>query len=272
MSTKVDTLPNFCIIGAMRSGTTSLARYLGVHPEIFIAPQKEVRYFDQHFELGSDWYRSQFRGVRAETAVGEATPYMHHPVAIERMAGVLPDARLIVILRNPVDRAYSHYWLRRERGLERHEFRDVVWRGRDRTDDNPAARYLRWGNYPPQLRNVTNLFSRQMMHVVILEELRSTSQSVYGGVCRFLGVDDSFVPQNLGSTVNPYVRFRSLPLRRIARRLPSPAGRLVGRLNTIPSSYPPMDPRLRSELLRHFEPANEQLSQWLHRDLSVWRA
>jgi hypothetical protein len=272
MSTTVGMLPNFCIIGAMRSGTTSLARYLGAHPEIFMAPQKEVRYFDQQYALGPEWYRSQFRGVTSETAVGEATPYMHHATAMERMAEAVPDLRLIAILRNPVDRAYSHYWMRRERGQERLGFGDVVWRGLDASDDDPAARYLRWSDYLPQLERVRSVFSRERLHVVIFEELRATAHTAYGDICRFLGVSDSFVPQNLGSTVNAYVRFRSVSLRRIARRLPDPAGRVVGRLNSIASSYPPMDPQLRLKLLRHFEPANEHLSEWLQRDLSVWTA
>jgi hypothetical protein len=86
-----NSLPNFLIIGAMRSGTTSVARQLGEHPDVFMAPQKEIHFFDFHWEKGIEWYRAQFRGAGDESAVGEASPsYLHDPFAIERIAGTLP--------------------------------------------------------------------------------------------------------------------------------------------------------------------------------------
>lgn len=265
-------LPSFCIIGAMRSGTTSLARYLGAHPEIFMASRKEVRYFDRYFERGLEWYRWQFREASSERAIGEATPYMHDRASIERMAAALPDLRLIAILRNPVDRAYSHYWMRRAHGRETSEFPEAVSPELHGAADGnaSAARYLRWGRYLEQFTQVCEFYPRDSLHVLVLEELRAGSAGVYGEVCRFLGVDDAFVPSNLGRAVNPHVRFRSIEARRLARRLPGLAGRAVGRLNTVRSSYPPMHPALRAELLRYFEPANAALSAWLGKDLSLW--
>lgn len=266
------TLPNFCIVGAMRSGTTSLARYLGAHPDVFMAPRKEVRYFDRYFDRGLEWYRSQFREAGSERAIGEATPYMRYRASIERMAAALPDLRLIAILRNPVDRAYSHYWMRQAQGHETSEFPEAVSPELHGTADRdaPAGRYLRWGRYVEQLVQVCEFYPREQLHVVILEELRAAPPDVYGEVCRFLGVDDAFVPPNLGRAVNRYVTVRSMRVRRLARRLPALAGRAVGRLNTIRSSYPPMDPTVRAELLRYFEPSNAALSAWLGKDLSLW--
>lgn len=265
-------MPDFCIIGGMRSGTTALARYLGSHPEIFMAPRKEVRYFDRYFDRGIDWYLQQFRGAKSERAIGEATPYMHDGASMERMAAAFPDFRLIAILRNPVDRAYSHYWMHRAHGHETSDFRDAVSREvrGELDDEDPASRYLRWGRYLEQLVRVCELYPRDALHVLLLEELRASRAEVYAHVCRFLGVDDGFVPSNLGRAVNPYVTFRSLKVRGFARRLPSLAGRVVSRFNTIRTSYPPMDPELRIELLRYFEPANAALGAWLETDLSVW--
>src|SRR5688572_14326389 len=112
-------LPDFLIVGAMRSGTTSLHKYLQAHPDVFVASGKEVHFFDRRYGRGLDWYRSRFAGVTTERVVGEATPaYMYDENAIARIAHDLPDARLIVVLRNPVDRAYSHYWRNRSRGRE----------------------------------------------------------------------------------------------------------------------------------------------------------
>jgi hypothetical protein len=107
-------LPNFLIVGAMKSGTTSLARYLGAHPQAYVAPEKEINFFERGYvwNRGVDWYASRFEGAGDALAVGEASPsYMYWPTAIERMASVVPDARLIALLRDPVERAYSHYLL-----------------------------------------------------------------------------------------------------------------------------------------------------------------
>src|SRR5437762_2920456 len=101
-------LPNFLIIGAPRSATTSTALYLSQHPEVHIAPQKEVNFFDLEFHRGLDWYRAQFDRVEDGQVVGEASPnYMFSEDAVQRMAALLPDAKLIAILREPVSRAYS---------------------------------------------------------------------------------------------------------------------------------------------------------------------
>src|SRR4051812_9019690 len=96
------------IIGAPRSGTTALSRYVGAHPDAFMARIKEVRYFDSLPDLGVDRYAGHFEEGRGARAIGEATPtYMYSTVALRRMRDILPHARLIAILRDPVKRAYS---------------------------------------------------------------------------------------------------------------------------------------------------------------------
>jgi hypothetical protein len=108
--TSAGRLPTFCIIGAMKAGTTSLAAWLDEHPDVHIAPQKETLFFNTpyNFWLGVDWYREQFAAAGDAHAVGDATPLMQNPLAVRHMADLLPDAKLVAILRNPVDRAYSH--------------------------------------------------------------------------------------------------------------------------------------------------------------------
>ena len=79
-------LPNFLIVGAMRSGTTALARYLGAHPDVFVAPEKEIHFFDRYYDRGIGWYEDRFSRDESEIAIGEATQsYMYDPLAIERM-------------------------------------------------------------------------------------------------------------------------------------------------------------------------------------------
>jgi hypothetical protein len=114
-------LPDFIIIGAMKSGTTSLYNYLVQHPNVLKGAKKEIHFFDWQYEKGLPYYRSQFptqpykifmRSFRKyEFICGEASPYyFFHPHVARRVAQDLPHVKLIAILRNPVDRAYSHYW------------------------------------------------------------------------------------------------------------------------------------------------------------------
>jgi hypothetical protein len=123
-------LPDFIIIGASKCGTTFLYHLLIQHPHVEPAAAKELHFFDALFEEGTGWYRQCFPAPRWEdgrrTITGEATPMLAHPYAPERAAQVVPQARLILLLRNPVDRAYSLYnhWVRN--GVETMSFEEVI--------------------------------------------------------------------------------------------------------------------------------------------------
>jgi hypothetical protein len=110
-------LPEVVILGAPKSGTTSLAAYLAGHPRVWLHPLKELHFFDNHWELGEVWYRSQFPPLRSPGLLRlEATPdYLQHPQAPQRMHALMPETRLIVLLREPLDRALS--WIRHMRCL-----------------------------------------------------------------------------------------------------------------------------------------------------------
>jgi Sulfotransferase domain len=270
-------LPTFLVIGAMRSGTTTLARSLGGHPEVFIPPEKEIHYFDQNFDKPIDWYRGWFEAADGLPAVGEATAtYMYERDAPERMAGVVPDARLVAILRNPIDRAYSHYWHERNLRRETLSFREALSAEPERTataEVLPRLRfaYLDRSRYLPQLQRVCAHFPRERVHVLILEDFQRDPSTHYGRLCRFLGVVDTFSPPDLGRVFNRYASYRSARLRAWTRRLPwEPARRLVGRLNIRGFEYPPMDADLRRELRSKFAEDNAALAEWLGHDLSVW--
>jgi hypothetical protein len=272
----VGRLPDFLIIGAMRSGTTSLARYLGAHPDVHLAPQKEIRFFDRTFELGLDHYRQQFVGAADAQITGEATQtYLYDPVALDRIAATIPAVRLVAILRNPVDRAYSHYWQNRSLGKETQPFADAVAAEPERLrdadlDTRLTYSYLDRGRYIDQLRQVTDRFPRGSLHVLLFDDLRDAPADTYRAVCRFLDVSTTVAPSNLGEPLNPFVTFRSRWLRRVSRRFPDPLRRAAGRINARASQYEAMDPRLRVELLEQFAPANAALAEWLGRDLPGW--
>lgn len=270
-------LPNFLIIGAMRCGTTSLTRYLRPHPDVYVSPHKELHFFDYNFAEGLDRYRENFADAGSERAVGEATPnYIYDGDAMQRIADSLPQARLIAILRNPVDRAYSHYWHNRAVGRETLGFEDALAAEPDRlatTDPRPRAHwsYADRGLYLLQLQRVCDLCRRESLLVSLFDDLTRDPAGTYRSLCRFLRVDESFSPPELGVSVNSYVAFRSRAVRRVARRLPKPARRVVGRLNRRDDpSYPPMEPRVRARLLERFAEENAALGSWLDRDLSSW--
>ncbi len=266
------TLPNFVVIGAMRSGSTSLYKYLQAHPAVFM-PRKEIHFFDRRWDRGIDWYRSRFDGYAGQPAVGEATPtYLADPVAIDRMAETIPGARLLAILRDPAERAYSHYWMERARDRELRTFEQAVADELDGRTRDDRSDYLARGRYLPQLESVARRFPRDHLEVVLFDDLRDRPEATYGDVCRFLGVDDDYVPPVLGDRVNRFVAFRSMKVRGLRRRLPTTfrIGRIVGRLNAVEGGYPPMAAATRADLRRHFAADNDALGAWLGRDLSGW--
>jgi hypothetical protein len=245
---------------------------------VFVAPQKEVHFFDQHFARGIPWYQSQFAGAAGERAVGEATPmYMMRDDTVARMASVVPDARLIAVFRNPVDRALSHYWwMRGAVGFERRDFEAAA--RAEMLDPTGAATwphfgYLEGSRYATHLERLHRLFPPHMVHVVIAEDLRRSGRETFAGVCRFLGVADDFEPPNLGAIVNSTFRRRWETLHvamlrtRASRWLPM--ARWIDQQNRVKLPIEPLDPGLRRELTEWFSEDNERLSSHLERDLSA---
>jgi hypothetical protein len=275
------TLPNFVIIGAQKSGTTSLAYYLKAHPQVYMAPRKEVRYFDLNYDKGTQWYMEQFAGSKKKhRAVGEATPsYMSFEEVPARMAQVIPQARLIAILRDPVDRAYSHYWHNRSRGLQPLEFADALAAEPEHiASEDPTDRRYRFhvyekrGHYLEQLQRVCQYYPRESLHVLLFEDLRDAPLETFQKVCRFLQVDDTVAPPNLGMVFNSFtpLKGRARKLRSLVWRVPPTLQRTINRVNPETGSYPPMDPSLRAELQRQYAEDNAALAAWLGRDLSCW--
>lgn len=263
--------PTFIIAGAMRCATSALNSYLREHPEVVVAETKEVHFFDDRFDLGVDWYRRQFPNAEHAVAVGEATPnYIYSAVAMGRIADVLPNVRLIVMLRNPIDRAYSHYWHDRSRGKIDLPFAAVI--ERECAGSPTETAYVDRGRYFDQLDRVLRLFPRDALLVRTWEDFVSDTGSVYADVCRFIEVSDAYRPASLGSPVNAYAEFRSLAVRRLGKRLPGPTRRLVGRLNikNAGAGYPPMDVETRALLHRVLADANEGLGELLDMRLPEW--
>ncbi|MHB1430673.1 MAG: sulfotransferase family protein [Streptosporangiaceae bacterium] len=255
------TLPGFLIVGAQRCGTTSMYRTLSQHPAILKAVlHKGVHYFDMNYDRGPNWYRAHFpltvsgRRVRGGAALTfESSPYyMFHPLAADRIAADLPEVRLLVLVRDPVERAYSahaHELARKfetetfERALELEEQR---LRGEvDKIGANPRYlshchqhnAYLARGRYAEQLARLERLFGADRIHVVDSGDFFTKPEPVYDGVLDFLGLPRRGYPE-------------------------------FERHNARPRS--PMPATLRSRLEEYFQPYDEQLTRWL-REVPSWR-
>jgi hypothetical protein len=182
-------LPDFVVIGGKKCGTTYLYHLLSLHPLVEPAATKELHFFDALFDEGVEWYRQCFPKPRLKdgrnTITGEATPYMNVPHAPERMAKVIPQARLIALLRNPVDRAYSDYQMLSRKGDETRTFEEVM--DYDNLDDAPH-KYLSRGVYVDQLARWSEFFPKEQMLVLKSEDFFENPQHTLKAAFDFLGL------------------------------------------------------------------------------------
>lgn len=238
-------LPDFLIIGAMKGGTTSFFQYLAKHPQINPPFRKEIKYFDIHYVQGVNWYRAHFPlrlKMGGGRITGEATPYyMFHPLAPQRVAGLLPRVKLIALLRNPADRAYSHYNHMVRVGREPLSFEDALNEEEKRLSQEAEQikadprhstfmhlhySYKARGRYVEQMRTWFSLFPRNQMLLLSSEELYSSPASVFQNALGFLELP-SWEP-------NEFKAFKQ-------------------------GSYEDMPAQTRARLLEYFEPYNRQL-------------
>jgi hypothetical protein len=269
-------LPTFLIIGAAKSGTTTVAAHLRSHPDVFVPEAKELYFFssgparDRSHDIG--WYSEQFAAGASATARGEATPiYLPDPSAPAAVARTLPDAKIVALLREPVSRAWSHYWHARRRGVEHRSFSAALADER-RGIDVVEFGYEATGRYVEHLRRWADHVPASSLHVVLLDDLERDPRSVYDGVCRFIGVDpDLGAPafgeiHNRGHHVRSYRFHHVMWEKRIYPRLPERLAIRIGRLNHI-DGLPPMPERVRDELGDRFKGPNRDLAAWLRRAL-----
>lgn len=262
-TSRLRVLPDFLIIGAMRAGSTSLYSYLAGHPLVGTSTHKEIHFFDLNYHRGLHWYRRHFPSQLAraharlrhggELVTGEASPYyVFHPHVPSRVAATLPGVKLIALLRDPVERAYSHYQLEARVGNETLSFEEALDREPERIRSeeerirrDPAYRslahrrfsYLSRGVYADQLERWLSLFPRDQILVLRSEDFFADTGTVFGQVLGFLGLPPYAPP--------------SFPV-----------------LNRSPDSA--MTPAVRERLVTYFREPNVRLYELLGRDLG-WR-
>jgi hypothetical protein len=260
-SSSLRTLPDFLIVGAQRAGTTSLYNYLAAHPAVVPALKKETLFFANYYYRGTGWYRAHFplssqardgRDLRqAQHVTGEASPYyLFHPLAPARAARTVPDAHIIAILRNPVERAYSHYHHEVEMGFETLSFEEAIEHEEERLSGEEARllrddryssltyqnySYLARGIYVDQLVRWVRCFCIEQVLVLSSKDLEQDPERVLAAVARFVGL---------------------------------PALRLGGHRRDHERRYPAMEAKTREHLHAYFAPHNRRLYDFLGADLA----
>jgi len=254
-------LPDFLIIGAQKCGTTSLYTYLMQHPSVGTAFEKEVRYFNDHYENGVDWYKAHFptnsyrylmsRRESATLITGEGEPsYLPNPIVPQRVHDLIPDVKLIVMLRNPVDRAYSHYQHRFSRGRELRTFEDVVKADREKLkngwDNLPTGdykslghlhySYLPRGFYVDQIRSWMTVFPKEQFLIIRAEDFFIDTQAIYRDVLDFLCLPEHRMEKSERYNVGKYAQ--------------------------------PMSAAMKQELAEYFYSHNQRLYDYLGRDFA----
>lgn len=252
-------LPDFVIIGAQKAGTTTLYDNLVKHPAVHSCDIKEVHFFDSNWGKGENWYRAHFATQREKTGAqarrelwitGEGSPYyLFHPLVAGRMKQVCPQARFIVILRDPVERTYSHYQHEKRKGREPLSFQDaladeeqrlageanrIISGAADTSFPHQHYSYKARGHYAEQLEEWFRHFPREQFLILESTVLNEDFSGVFRQVHKFLGVE----PQEL----------------------PLPKRSNVG-------TYETMDARIKAELSAYFAPHNQRLYKLLGREL-----
>jgi hypothetical protein len=296
-------LPNFFIVGAASSGTTSLHTYLSQHPQIFIPQRKEMHFFAaEHFPCSGpgdesinrmvvsdeEQYAQLFADVTGAKAIGESSAfYLCLPGTAERIAQAVPDARIIMLLREPVARAYSSYMHLVRDGRETLSFEEGLSQEEARKQQGwePMWWYKELGLYTSQVQRYLEVFGREQVKVLLFEEFNAHPEQALREIFAFLGVKQdvvintsirynfSGVPKSrrLYTILNNFIRKPNAAEKWIKSLVPRPlrrkwATKVMGML----VKPVPMNPQLREQLKPYFVEEVAKLEDLLQRDLSCW--
>ena len=300
MKEKID----FIGIGSLRSGTTWLARCLEEHPQILFSAQKtekELHFFNSpygiltagwnkkynrlgwsNYHKGIEWYLGQFPSSQKGKIRGEFTTiYLSDQKTAERIKKHFPEAKILVILRNPVEMIYSMHW--------HYQIAVELTIPRDFDQALKEGLYLDKGLYYKHLKKYFQLFPRKNIHVMIFDDLEHHPQQLIKDLYRFLKVKESFIPSVLHQKIwgartekfkilkkIGYIVINSLNrlgFKKIASQIlwSIPLRKLYKKINVVPLKYPPMDSKVKNRLKKFYRSDIESLEKLIRRDLSNWK-
>ena len=279
--------PNFLVLGAAKAGTTWLYYCLKEHPEIFVPSKKELNFFcppsnyESNYEKGIEWYKAFFSNYSGEKAVGEVSPSYMFPLEVpERIYAWNPNVRLLFILRNPIERAYSDYCMNLDHGIFS---KDV---DREMSLD---SRIVIQGLYYDQITRFTNFFSKEQIKILIYDDLKTNPKLFLEDVYSFLEVNCLFNPNALNRYENPkkplpkfesLYKFIRLVYQEISKRS-SYSKKAIDELKrkgyfdvfyavTRGEEHPRMSRSTEQILARFYREDVDALSHLIGRDLSFW--
>lgn len=295
-------LPNLFVLGAAKCGTTTLHGYLDSMPDVCMSRPKEPHFFEAEFEKGLSFYRERYFGHwRGEPVVGESRHRnLYLPFVPERIVKTNPDARLVVLVRDPVERAFSHWYHWHWQNRDPLSFDDAIREDLARIEkglrcDTPAEQqawaenlgpdergntgfgiyrtYVDSGYYAEQIERYLRWFPREQLKVYLFEDLTRDPANVVEELIAFLELDavrNQFVEPRWDNPANLPPRLKSLAERlRLEQRAPRSMVRAIRRIAGRWRRRQ-FDPRTRNFLYEHYRPHNERLSNLLNRDLSHW--
>lgn len=282
--------PTFVVAGAPKAGTTSLYHYLAAHPGIFLPHRKEILFFDASYEKGLEWYTRHFRPARPSQAIGDISPtYMSNPVVPKRMSAVLPDAKTLFVLRNPIERAYSHYWDLLAWEGRRVPFLEMLTTPRRYRRGHGYIEFdiLEMGYYWKHIMRFLDFFPRDQVGIFFFEDMQHDVISFLKEIVSFLGVAPCDLQHAVERTHNARRTHRSKVLGNllvsewlreivhdfIPYRLVSPARGVYDamvRLNTRRIVTPDLTTQQREYLAEKYTDDVSALGTLVDRDLSHW--
>ena len=265
-------LPNFYVIGSQKSGTSTLFQVLRRHPSIFVPAVKEVNfYFDEDkFQRGLTWYRHQFRRAGDDQIRGDFSPgYLCCPRCPERIYRTCPDAKLIVILRDPIQRAYSQYWDNRRQLQEAKTFDELASEPLHHHFVKHRRNYFSRGIYHVHLRRYFSLFPRTQILQLWFSDLRDDPRAVFDKVFRFLGVEENFDEDWMTKKANRRVIYQNPLFKfvferpRLAAALPRGTRRLLRWGAQVDYRPAPISTHAQEQLTAFYRPHNLALAELL---------
>jgi len=291
--------PNFLIIGAAKSGTTSLYEYLRQHPDVFMPDWKEPAFFAPPEAGGVQSeaeYLALFKNAGGKKAIGEASvAYLYANEAPQRIHDFLgPDVKIVILLRNPVDMAYSLWGHQTREGFETLQFEEALATEQDRISNTPAKKlndswicdfaYKGRASYKSQIDRYAARFRAKNMKIYIFEEFFKDSLPLFGDLCRFLGIDETFKP--VAGKYNEAGQARSVTLRNILKgkqawkeplkkllpvKLRLEIREALEKMNRVAAPLPPLKDTTRNKLETEFETGIRDLEVLLNRQLrDIW--
>jgi hypothetical protein len=273
------TLPNFLIVGAQKCGTTSLHDVLSQHPEVCMSTIKETNFFTLQSKLdqGLDYYKTYFEHCDAAKAIGEASPgYLCYPGVHQLIKKYLGEIKIVIILRDPIKRAYSQYWDNRRQLKEHLSEQEIIHQHLD-TDYHPTKKgYFSRGVFFKDVSNYINSFGRHKVKVIIFEELLKNQNKGLRSLYEFLGIDvDQGLqklpkPSNAAKIYNNPLYKLALKHPEIQKYMPQKFRRLLCFGRKIDFKYALPENENLQELIDFYGPWNRKLEDLLGIKLTYW--